>query len=254
MFTKFNIDCQSDFNELANSVQFEDICRGRQGAVLVKCDENNQVPIVRTTSIYNNLAQKFLPIHDEIIEKIQKTYLSEFNNISFNNISFNNALIEVYDTRYKTMGYHSDQAIDLEEKSYIALYSCYSVPHKESDLRKLIIKNKITNKTEQIVMEYNSVIIFSTDTNQNYLHKIILDSNLKSNAKWFGITFRLSKTFIQFRNEIPYFSDSDEVLTLATEDEKKMFYKCRGKENRNIKYSYPKITFTISPSDTMPSA
>ena len=53
MFRKFVIDINVDsnsFDELSKSTSFEDICKGRKGAVLVNY-KNELIPIMRTTTI-----------------------------------------------------------------------------------------------------------------------------------------------------------------------------------------------------------
>ena len=70
-------------------------------------------------------------------------------------------------------------------------------------------------------------------TNKKYLHKIILNNNNITGNLWLGITFRLSKTFIHFINELPYFSNGNQ-LTLANDEQKKEFYKYRQTENKLI--------------------
>jgi len=93
MFKKFIIDNPSSFEELSKSNNFEDICKGRKGAVLVDC-RKGPIPIVRTTTIYNEPAQKFLPIHYAIMKEIGS---------KIKGIEFNNALIEIYTDEYCKM-------------------------------------------------------------------------------------------------------------------------------------------------------
>ena len=109
---------------------------------------------------------------------------------------FNNALIEIYDSTYCSMGFHSDQSLDLANESYICIFSCYNNSNTKY-IRKLIIKDKITNVRSTYILEHNSIIVFPLSTNSKYLHKIILDKN-GSDDIWLGITFRLSKTLINF--------------------------------------------------------
>jgi hypothetical protein len=246
MFSKFIIDYKTNvFEELSKSTKFEDITNGRQGAILIDV-KNCLTPIVRTTTIYNKPSQTFNPIHYEIVEKIRAA-------TNMKDLNFNNALIEIYDSKYTTMGFHSDQAQDLDENSFICLFSVYDNASNicDSDIRKLVIKNKQTNESSEVVLDHNSIVLFSLKTNSEYMHKIILESN-KSNNKWLGITFRLSKTFIKFINEIPYFTNGKE-LVLADENEKKEFYKFRGQENKLIDYKYPELYYTISKSDMLPT-
>lgn len=270
MFNKFFIETNDNlFDELSTSTKFENVINGRQGTIILDYDSKNDlIPIVRSTTIYNTAAQKFLSVHYDIIDKIKQT-------TKYDNLEFNNALIEIYDTTYRNMKYHSDQALDLMDNSYICLFSCYDDP-LTTNTRKLKIKEKKSGICSEIVLNHNSIVIFSLAANSNHLHKIILDSN-KINNKWLGITFRLSKTYIKIINEIPYFYSNDKeikneeskqiddlsynvstnsntniILKLASADERREYMKYRRNENINIEYTYPTINFTISPSDLLP--
>jgi len=151
------------------------------------------------------------------------------------------------------MDFHTDQSLDLKEDSYICLFSCYENGNETNEtntLRKLKILNKKTNELSEIALKNNSAVLFSTSTNHKFQHKIILESD-KSINRWLGITFRLSKTFVKFINNKPYINDSDISFKMASDDEKKAFYKQRGKENSNIEHTYPDINYTISKSDLM---
>lgn len=222
------------FNKFTENVNFEDICKGRKGAVLV--DSRDKIPLVRTTTKYNNSVQLFTNNHNELIEKLPG--------------KFNNALIELYTPQYSKMGFHTDQALDLQDDSIICLFSAYKTT--EYNIRKLKIKNKINGKITDILLDHNSIVYFSININSEHLHQIILENKEYTNDEWLGITFRLSKTFIKFVNEIPYFIDTDKKLYLANNDEKKKFYKYKSSENKLIKYIYPKIYYTISKSDIYP--
>lgn len=243
MFTKYLIDYKDDmFTLLSASVEFEYVCKGRKGAILVDA-QDDLVPIVRTTTVYIKPAQTFLPIHLELVNNIRSV-----SNIA--DLQLNNAIIEIYDNSYRTMKFHSDQALDLTDDSYICVFSCYDNPI--SDMRKLQIKHKTTGELSEIVMEHNSVIIFSIDTNKKYLHRIVPISTVKSSdqsCRWLGVTLRLSKTLIRFVNEIPYFSTTSKILRLNTD--KREFMKQKGVENSNSGYDCVDIDYTISISDTM---
>lgn len=245
MFEKIiiNFGKQNLFQQLVNSTNFEDITKGRKGAVLVD-NRNGLIPIVRTTTKYETPAQKFLPIHYELMKKINEKFHER--------LEFNNALIEIYNSDYCKMGFHTDQSLDLEKESYICLFSCYeATPDKKTETRKLKIKNKITNKLSEVWLENNSAILFSTSTNHKNQHKIVLEINKKTDNKWLGITFRLSKTFIKFIGKIPHLIPNNSILKIANNDERKEFYKFKGKENSATEFSYPEINYTISISDTM---
>ncbi len=128
------------FDELHHSVHFEDINKGRVGNHLVNIldnEPNNGVPIVRTTTQYNIPAHYFSTIHHLVVACINSTIKEEnsTNNeiASLREMSFNNALIEIYDKNYFEMNYHSDQCLDLDKNSYIALFSCYERPNDSSE-------------------------------------------------------------------------------------------------------------------------
>ena len=258
MFSQFQIEFATNiFDELSKSTaEFENIIDGRLGANLIDY-QNNLIPLVRTTTIYNKPPQIFLPIHYEIINKIKQV---SDDTKSKPKLNFNNAMIEIYDSRYTKMGYHTDQSLDLEPDSYICIFSCYDNP-LTPDIRKLKIKEKTTNNCSEFLLNHNSIVLFSLNTNSNHLHKIVLETNT-SNTKWLGITFRLSKTFIQhiaFRlsktfipcDTVPYFYQSKKVLRLANKEEKKAFMKYKGIENQTTDYVYPEIDYTVSVGDTI---
>ncbi len=238
------------FHELSNNINFENVGKGRLGNHLVKISDDG-IPIVRTTTQYNIPAHDFSTIHKVIVDNINK----KLENLP--PINFNNALIEIYDTSYTKMKYHSDQSLDLATNSYIGLFSCYENPSEltEQSIRKLKIKNKITDEEFEILLTHNSFILFSLSANSRFFHKIVLDQvpkqkPLNDENKWLGITFRESKTFIQFKNKLPYFVNS-ELLELANDEQKKIYYRLRGEENRSVNFIYPKIGYTLSKADTI---
>lgn len=255
-FYKITLPLEKDlFNELLDSADFEDVAKGRIGNHLVKVGDKG-IPIVRTTTMYDIPANNFSTVHNQIIDCLN----AEIQNNDKDDLpllNFDNALIEVYDCNYTTMKYHSDQSMDLEAESYIGLFSCYENPKEltEKNIRKLKLKDRITNEEFEISLTHNSVVLFSLATNAKFLHKIILESipnpkRSEKDNKWLGITFRKSKTFIQFKDNLPHFSD-DELLTLADEDQKREFFKLRGQENNTMNFTYPKLSYTLSVSDTI---
>lgn len=246
MFRRFDIDFtdssidQTVFDSLSSSVTFEDITLGRKGTILVD-DKNGMIPLVRSTTPYTKPSQRFRQIHYELMDLIVKR--------SKLDMRYNNAMIELYDNNYRDMGYHTDQSLDLAPDSYICLFSCYENGSNDiTDVRKLLIKNKTTSECTEVQLFNSSAVLFSTATNTEHIHKIVLESNISKN-RWLGITFRLSKTFVRFINEMPYFCNTDRILRLASVDEKKEFMRHKGKENTLIGYAYPDIYYTISPGD-----
>ncbi len=258
---------QNVFQKLSHQIDFEELGKGRKGSILVN-KNNGNIPIVRTTTNYQKPAHIFSDLHNELAQIIKNT-VNHTENTQFLELDFNNAMIEIYDQDYTKMGYHSDQCLDLENNSHIALFSCYERPDEllEKHLRKLKIKNKATNEETELLLEHNTVVVFSLKTNTLFQHKIILENtnskpnlNPKTNPtknsiignNWLGITFRTSKTFIHFKENLPYFSDGN-LLEIATENQKKDFFMLKGQENNNVDFVYPHITYTFSESDLMPN-
>lgn len=243
------------FQALSESVDFVSTGKGRLGNHLVDRTHKG-VPIVRTTSRYDVPAHNFSSIHHNLVDEINKQ-IDSSDMDQLQSVHFNNALIEIYDRNYTKMKYHSDQCMDIDENSYFGLYSCYEKPEELTDqsIRKLKIKNKATDEENEILLTHNSVILFSFSTNSKFSHKIVLETvrnkkRLEFDNRWLGVTFRQSKSFIQFKNNIPFFTDG-EILRIANENEQRRFYKLRGQENKEVGFKYPELHYTLSLADTM---
>jgi hypothetical protein len=221
------------FDELLASARFEELGKGRKGAVLVKLDDRG-MPVVRTTTQYRLAAQRFLDVHDRLARDL--------------GAPFNNALIEHYTNAYSTMKRHSDQALDLLDGSSIAIYSCYRDPERPS--RRLIVKPKESGAGLEITLTHGSVVAFSLDTNRRFTHTIALRERAPDN-EWIGVTFRTSKTFVRFVDGQPWFPDGTRLM-LADEDQRRDFFHLRRRENDETTFAYPSIPYTISESDLAP--
>ena len=158
----------------------------------------------------------------------------------------------IYDFIFENIGFkYNFFHIKRFKIQYICLFSCYNNP-QTANIRKLKIKNKVTNETSEIELNHYSIVLFSLESNSKHLHKIVLDNPTINNDEWLGITFRLSKTFIKFINEIAYFNNTYIILKLASKEESKEFYKCRSFENKSIEYKWSDdIFYTINPSDLL---
>jgi len=229
------------YDELLASVRFEAVANGRQGTVLVAPHLARGVPIVRTTTKYATPAQCFGPMHVRLAKRIQERASLGW--------AFNNALIEHYTSAYSKMGFHSDQAQDLEPDSFIAIYSCYQSPELSSAPRKLVIETKEAGSRLEIPLVHDSVVVFSLDTNRRCRHKIALTHQAPENP-WLGVTFRTSKTFVRLQQRQACFEDGA-PLTLATPDEARAFFSLRHRENTETEFLYPRLTYTLSESDCM---
>lgn len=232
------------FAELSASGRWEDVGKGRRGAVLTKIDEADGVPLVRTTTRYGGPAQRFRAVHERLARRIQEHAALP--------VGFNNALIEIYTSAYRTMGGHSDQALDLADGSFIAVFSCYRHP-EAGPPRKLIFESKGPGGEKfEIPLAHNGIVAFSTDANRRLRHKIVLDTPARTtDSEWLGVTFRTSKTFVRFRDGHAYLPQGAR-LTSADDEQRREFYRLRRRENNETDFSYPPLTYTVSESDLMP--
>ncbi|GAB2530704.1 hypothetical protein GCM10027167_39150 [Nocardia heshunensis] len=231
------------FAELSASVLWEELGKGRRGATLTKTDAAGGVPLVRTTTRYGCPAQHFRAVHDRLAERIQ-----ERAGLS---LGFDNALIEIYSNAYATMGFHSDQALDLADESCIAVFSCYrdleAVPP-----RKLIFEAKESGEKFEIPLAHHGFVVFSVASNRLLKHKIVLDAPAgAADNEWLGVTFRTSKTSLRYRDGRAYLPDGA-CLTAADEEQQGEFYRLRRRENRETDFVCPPLSYTISASDLMP--
>ncbi len=235
---------QDLFAELSASAHLEDVGKGRRGATLTRIDEAGWVPLVRTTAQYSSPTQRFRAVHERLAQQIQ-----EHAAIS---VGFNNALIESYTNAYRTMGSHSDQALDLADESFIAVFSCYQRP-EASPPRKLIFESKGSgDDTFEIPLAHNGVVAFSVDANRRFRHKIVLDTPVPTaDNPWLGVTFRTSKTLVRFRDGHPYLPQGAR-LTSADDEQRREFYQLRRRENNETDFTYPPLTYTVSESDLLP--
>ncbi|MEU9165398.1 alpha-ketoglutarate-dependent dioxygenase AlkB [Streptomyces sp. NPDC048424] len=238
---------QDLFKELSTSAHLEDVGKGRQGAVLTRVDEAEGVALVRTTTQYGSPAQRFRAVHERLAQQIQEHAAIP--------VGFNNALIESYTNAYRTMGSHCDQALDLAEGSFIAVFSCYRNP-EAGPPRKLIFESKgsgvDTFDTFEIPLTHNSVVAFSVDSNRRFRHKIVLETPVPTmDNQWLGVTFRTSKTFVRFRDGHAYLPQGAR-LTSADDEQRREFYRLRRRENDETDFRYPPLTYTVSESDLLP--
>ncbi|PSJ30493.1 hypothetical protein B7P34_00235 [Streptosporangium nondiastaticum] len=232
------------FAELSASVRWEEVGKGRRGATLTRVDEAGGVPLVRTTTQYAHPTQRFRSVHERLAQRVQERAALT--------VGFNNALIESYTNAYTTMGSHSDQALDLADESFIAVFSCYQHPEAIPP-RKLIVEAKGSGGERfEIPLAHNSIVTFSVASNRRLRHKIVLDPSLQAaDNQWLGVTFRTSKTFVRFSDGHAYLPQGAR-LTSADEEQRREFYQLRRRENKETGFIYPPLTYTISESDLMP--
>ncbi|MBP0452996.1 hypothetical protein J5Y04_26120 [Kitasatospora sp. RG8] len=232
------------FAELSASARLEDVGKGRRGAVLSRTDEAGGVPLVRTTTRYDSPTQRFRAVHERLAQQVQ-----EHAALS---VGFNNALIESYTNAYTTMGSHSDQALDLADESFIAVFSCYQRPEAIPP-RKLIFESKGSGGEKfEIPLTHHGIVAFSVDSNRRLRHRIVLDTPARrADNQWLGVTFRTSKTFVRFRDGHAYLPQGARLVS-ADDEQRHEFYRLRRRENKETDFVYPPLTYTVSESDLMP--
>ncbi|MFJ6013180.1 hypothetical protein [Streptomyces sp. NPDC092952] len=235
---------ENPFAELSASALLEDVGKGRRGAALTRVDETGGVPLVRTTTRYTGPAQCFRAVHERLARRIQDRAAIP--------VGFNNALIETYTNAYATMGAHSDQALDLADDSFIAVFSCYRHPGAGPP-RKLLVEAKGPEAERfELPLAHNGVVTFSVEANRRLKHRIVLESPGRApDNQWLGITFRTSKTFLRFRDGEPHLQHGPR-LTAADEEQAREFYRLRRRENHETDFVYPPLTYTVSESDLLP--
>lgn len=258
MFVQHPIETkENNFEQLANPHFLSSAGRGRLGGVLVDCENaSGPVPLVRSTTAYPTASCFLTDVHYALIAKIRSKVPEA---------RFNNAMVEVYDPTCRTMKFHTDQTLDLEEDSYICLFTCYNHAAPPRDmLRTLQIQNKTSpEQLTQLTLHHNSIVVFSTRANREHRHRIVL-----CNARppmgappvlWLGLTLRLSKTFVQFEDRcVPRFVATGAPLRLASEKERQQFFRLKSLENQMEEEAVggdpPALTFdfTLSPGDLLP--
>lgn len=232
------------FAELSASVAWEDVGKGRRAAALTRPDTSGEVPLVRTTAQYGCPTQPFRPVHERLAQQIL-----EHADLP---VGFNNALIERYTNAYTKMGGHSDQALDLADDSFIAVFSCYRHP-ASGPPRKLIFEAKEGDGEKvEIPLTHHGIVVFSVGTNRRLRHRIVLDAPAEAaDNEWLGLTLRTSKTFIRFCGGLPYLPRGTR-LTVADEEQRVAFFRMRRRENTETDFAYPELTYTVSEGDVMP--
>ena len=170
---------ENPYPTLYDSVHWEIQSKGRLLAVLQRRD-GQRVPIVRTTTLYSQPSHEFGECHTQVLEQIKAAFPDM-------QMDFNNASLEVYDSQYTTMKFHSDQALDLASASYIALFSCYEKEDTRTP-RILRIQDKGTKEERELTLEHGSVVLFNLETNAKFLHKIIATSTPEEGNRWMGLT------------------------------------------------------------------
>jgi len=229
------------FKSFSQSIALESLAPTRQVANLAVSTSAGHVPIVRTTTSYKHAIQPFPPAFLALRTAISEAIATQTGH----DTSHNNAMVELYNPEYSKMGFHTDQAQDLAEESYICIFSCYEGGTLEVNEppRILVVKDKRTETIKEIPMRHGECIVFSTATNAAHVHKIVGGG---CRRRWLGVTMRMSKTFVERRGNELYFVESGKLLRHATAEDVVEMRRCKGRENREEDYLWPDMDFTIS--------
>lgn len=245
-FRSYAIASDGDlFAQLSTSARVETLGKGRDGAVLVLPDPARGAPIVRTTTAYTLPAQPFTALHAELARRIAARAAIA--------TPFNNALLEIYTRAYATMKAHSDQALDLDEAGEIAVLSCYEHP-EAGPSRQLMVESKLPGGPSFFVpLLHGTAVIFSAAANRRFRHRIVLDPAAADQGNtWLGLTLRTARTWVRVDDGEPRLADGT-PLTLADEAQRHEFLGLRRRENQETDFVYPRVTYTLSPSDLWPA-
>jgi len=90
------------------------------------------------------------------------------------------------------------------------------------------------------------------NSNERVICQIQRLVTVPTSVEWIGVTFRLAKTYLQFRKGVPYLVPADIPLRVATDKEKHAFFRAKGQQNANDGYEAPVIDYTLSIGDTLP--
>jgi hypothetical protein len=283
-FRQFTLPPESTptFKDLTEGLAFEHLGRGRTAAVVFRRHASDAVPTVRTTAIYDAPAQQFTPTVTALADQICM-FASSVIDAS---VPFNNGMLEIYDKQYRTMGFHSDMALDLTPRSTIAIYSVYDSESPDPrKMRQLVVKHKERGDEETLVLAPGTVTVFSVANNRRFLHKIVAGSIRaeEDDVRWLGVTLRTTCTFVKFHDGVPRMlmlipEDGDgespspaigtvgdgaaragsflvdgSTLLLAPKGgpHAKEMYRWRTQENAESAFVYPRVGYTLSPSDLM---
>ena len=246
MFIQFDLETDVTFDQINNSQKFPTLGKGRKGFI-VYFPNSGKIPLIRSSTEYSSYESN--SVIETLLDNINKQTF--FQNSRDGNIDsiFNNLMIEKYDRRYKTMGWHSDCYVDLEKGSNIGILSFYSNPGRPN--RILEFYNKTTGEPgPKILLKDKSMFLLTYQINLLYNHRIVASSD--EDNEWIGVTLRKSKTYIKLEESIPKIlipNDEWKNLRLATFEDTKEFIKHKGRENINIEEQTANFDFVLFQSD-----
>jgi hypothetical protein len=233
------------FTRIGAEVEFEcSASAGREGAIVVAMPATGAVPLVRSMTAYDSPAQVMGPALQHLTAIVAPMLGAAAS-------AFNNVMVERYQSPYRTMGPHTDQALDLADASWICIFTCYNKPDTE-DVRTLVCTDKATGDRADIPLRHNSCVAFSVEENRRMRHQIVARGKPDPHTTWLGVTMRTSKRALVFADGRPYLHEGV-PLVLADESQRRAAFALRRRENleREFEYAHNAVHFTVSPSDLM---
>lgn len=128
---------------------------------------------------YSNINYEFYNFPSYISEIIDKIEI-------ILNYRPNNCLINYYNESFSRMGYHSDQIEILEPNTGILILSLGSS-------RTMRFKNKNENNLFDVIINSDSLLYMTQETQNKWLHSILPEQGPKSENERISITFRKIK-------------------------------------------------------------
>ena len=122
--------------------------------------------------------------------------------------------------------------------------------------RKLVVQAKTdAQETHEILLQPNSVVVWSLEANRNFRHQIVLTDPNGNNQdnQWMGFFFRTSSTPIHYQDNCAYFANGVPLILLEGDRACSTTHRLRELENEGAGFLYPSCMMsTISPGDLLP--
>jgi hypothetical protein len=116
-------------------------------------------------------------------------------------------------------------------------------------------KEESKQDVKKIPLGHNFFLAFTTEFNSRHIHKLVLSGTHTDTTEVMFLTFRMSKTFVNYSTSREGYIVkiiNGPVLRLANEDEKKVFFDMKKRENEDIGFEYPQnLDFTLSIGDML---
>ena len=169
-------------NSIYNSLltlTFTPIGIGREVAVFSLIQNPKYIAILRT------------PMTKDVLTQV--TGPSILNDLVNNDERYNNVMIEKYESCSRKMKFHTDTSPDFVLNSCILIYCFYNfIPQNENEYRIIVLKHKKTKEIKKVVLKHGICFELTSTLNQEYEHKIVLNTKSKETGSVLILTYRQS--------------------------------------------------------------